>query len=665
MRTILAIVLITFSNAAMAANEKTASPSPKGETALRSAFEMNKMLGRGIAIGGALDSPKQEGEWGVTLQEEYFQIIKDAGFNSIRLPVRWNTRAGNEPPYTIEPNFFQRVDWAIQNCLSRNMPVVLTTHHYDELYSDPNGQKEKFVAIWKQIAERYKDYPNLLVFDPLMEATGNLDAAKWNSLLKETIATIRRTNPKRAISIDAAGLNCIDNLHLLELPKDDRNIIVGIFYYEPMKFTHQGASWEVGSEKWLGTKWTGSDAEKKAINDAFDIAAEWSKKNDRPIYLNEFGAYEKADMDSRVRWTRCVVDAAIERGFSISYWEFCSAFGLYDQQTKSWRKGLLEAVIAPEKTVTDAFSINKLIGRGVNIGNALESPSEGEWGITVQEEYFQLIKDAGFNSIRLPISWSTHALSEKPYTIDVNFFNRIDWAVKNTLSRKMAIVVNVHHYRELYKDPNGHKERFIALWKQIAEHYKDYPNTLIFELLNEPEGNLKATEWNAILKEALTTVRESNPNRMVVIGPDNWNDIRRLDTLELPKEDRNIIVTAHYYLPFHFTHQGAHWAGEVSQEWLGTKWTGSDEEKQAIRKDFDNAAEWGKKNNRPIYIGEFGAYEKADMDSRIRWTKFVADEAVKRNFSFTYWEFCYIFGLYDPETKTWRKGLLEAVIPPK
>ncbi|MGA2172807.1 MAG: glycoside hydrolase family 5 protein [Sedimentisphaerales bacterium] len=314
------------------------------------AFTINKMLGRGVNIGGALDGPTAtEGEWGVTLREEYFQIIKDAGFNSVRLAIRWNARAAKEPPYTIDPNFFKRIDWAINNCLSRNIPVVLTTHHYDELYSDPNGQKDRFVAIWKQIAERYKDYPNILIFDPLMEALGKLDADKWNSLLKETIVTVRRSNPNRTIVICPAGLLCIDNLHLLELPKDDRNIIVSIFYYLPNEFTVQGANWVEGSEKWLGTKWTGSEDEKQRIAKAFDIAADWAKKNKRPIYLNEFGTYEKADMESRVRWTKCVAETAAARGFSLSYWEFCSGFGLYDSQTKSWRKGLLDAIVPPKQ----------------------------------------------------------------------------------------------------------------------------------------------------------------------------------------------------------------------------------------------------------------------------------------------------------------------------
>ena len=335
MAKLLAVILISLTSVCVAADEPNA-------------FTFNKMLGRGINIGGALDTPKTEGEWGVTLQDEYFQIIKDAGFNSIRLPVRWNAHAENKPPYTIDPNFFKRIDWAINNCLSRNIPVVLTTHHYDDLYSDPDGQKDKFVAIWKQIAERYKGYPDTLIFDPLMEALEKLDADKWNSLLKETIATVRRTNPERTIVICPAGLFCIENLSRLELPKDDRNIIVSIFYYSPLEFTQQGASWVQGSEKWLGKKWVGSEDAKQRIAKDFDIAADWAKKNNRPIYLNEFGAYEKADMESRVRWTKCISDAATARGFSISYWEFCSVFGMYDLQTKSWHKELLEAVIPPK-----------------------------------------------------------------------------------------------------------------------------------------------------------------------------------------------------------------------------------------------------------------------------------------------------------------------------
>jgi endoglucanase len=316
--------------------------------------------------------------------------------------------------------------------------------------------------------------------------------------------------------------------------------------------------------------------------------------------------------------------------------------------------------------LNDPFAVDKLIGRGVNIGNALESPKEGDWDVTLEEGYFQLIKDAGFNSIRLPVRWDSHAAEKAPYTIDPNFFARIDWAIKNATSRNLVLIMNMHNYYDFFNDPNNHKERFLAIWQQIAERYKDYPDTLLFEAINEPQGNLQnVPAWNAMLKEWLAVVRKSNPNRIVVIGSANFNNFYEVKSLDLPKDDRKIIVTFHYYSPLKFTHQGAPWTPD-SNKTLGMKWTGSDQEKRAIARDFVVVANWGKENNRPIYLGEFGSYSKADPNSRAQWTKAVADEASSQGFSFTYWEFCHTnFGIYDPKTRMWNKQLLEALIPPK
>ena len=313
------------------------------------------------------------------------------------------------------------------------------------------------------------------------------------------------------------------------------------------------------------------------------------------------------------------------------------------------------------------YKMNKLLGRGVNFGNALDAPSEGEWGVTLKEEYFDLAKQAGFDSIRLPIRWSAHAQDKPPYTIDPNFMKRVDWAVNCALSRNIPIMINVHHYGDLYSNPAGQRERFLALWKQIAEHYKGYPDILIFELLNEPQKELRSGPWNEQLKEALALVRQSNPDRTIVIGSAHYNQIHYLALLDIPKEDRNIIVTIHDYFPLRFTHQGASWLSRGDpNDWLGTKWTGTEDEKEEVIRDFDYAADWGKKNDRPLNLGEFGAYIKADMNSRARWTKFLADEAIKREFSFDYWEFCANeFGLYDQKTKSFREPLLKAVLTDK
>jgi endoglucanase len=310
----------------------------------------------------------------------------------------------------------------------------------------------------------------------------------------------------------------------------------------------------------------------------------------------------------------------------------------------------------------DAFEGNRRLGRGVNFGDALEAPVEGEWGVVLREEYFQLVKDAGFDTIRLPVRWNTRAQASAPYTIDPAFLGRIDWAVENALRRGLNVILDFHHFTDYMECPACERERFLGLWTQIADHYRSAPPEVLFELLNEPTDEVPAEEWNAALASALEIVRASNPRRIVVVGGVGWNGLSGLAALDLPEEDRGLIVTFHYYSPFEFTHQGAGWA-EGSDAWLGTRWTGSPAEERAIRGDFAAAADWGRRNNRPIFLGEFGAYERADMDSRARWTAFVAREAEADGFSWAYWEFCSGFGVYDPAARTWRPPLLRALLP--
>ncbi len=317
---------------------------------------------------------------------------------------------------------------------------------------------------------------------------------------------------------------------------------------------------------------------------------------------------------------------------------------------------------APSSLPLDAHAENRRLARCVNFGNALEAPEEGDWGVILTVEYFQLVKEAGFSGIRLPIRWSAHAKSASPYTIDRTFFERIDWAVAEALSRGLNILINMHHYEEIMERPADHQARFLALWGQIAEHYKNYPDGLLFELLNEPMGKLSAALWNQYLAEAIAIIRSSNPFRMIVVGPVNWNNYNALTALQLPEAERGLIVTFHYYNPFQFTHQGAEWV-DGSSAWMGTLWPNPAMTAQTLASELTQAAEWGQKNDRPIFMGEFGAYSKADITSRHLWTETAARQAENRNISWAYWEFCSGFGIYNPSTRAWNHALLSALMP--
>ena len=312
-------------------------------------------------------------------------------------------------------------------------------------------------------------------------------------------------------------------------------------------------------------------------------------------------------------------------------------------------------------TALDPFAANAALGRGINLGNALEANYEGEWGMTLEAEYFQLIAEAGFTNVRIPIRWTAHAPDTAPYTIDPEFLARVDWAIEQALANGLSPIINMHHYIEIMQEPDAHRERFLSIWQQLAEHYQDQPEHVVFELLNEPNSGLVAFQWNQLLADALAVVRESNPSRIVIVGPAGWNNASQLVNLELPETDQQLIVTFHQYEPFRFTHQGAEWVND-SDPWLGTTWEGTEQEKRQITDILDRAATWGEKHNRPIFMGEFGAYSKADMDSRARWTAFMVNAAEERGFSWAYWEFGSGFGVYDRERQAWNEPLLAALM---
>src|SRR5437868_135695 len=177
------------------------------------------------------------------------------------------------------------------------------------------------------------------------------------------------------------------------------------------------------------------------------------------------------------------------------------------------------------KPATDIHAANKKLGRGINLGNALEAPKEGAWGVTLKAEYFRAIKEAGFDSVRLPVKWSAHALAKEPYTLDAQFAERVDWAIDQALANKLNIIVNVHHYDQMDTAPEEHALRLIGLWQQIAARYKDRPAAVYFELLNEPHGELSDAIWTLMLPHVLAAVRKTNPTRPVIIGPGHWNGI--------------------------------------------------------------------------------------------------------------------------------------------
>jgi endoglucanase len=300
------------------------------------------------------------------------------------------------------------------------------------------------------------------------------------------------------------------------------------------------------------------------------------------------------------------------------------------------------------------------ISRGINLGNWLEAPQPGEWGVEIAPWHFTAIHEAGFDSVRIPVRFSAHANPQPPYTLDADFMVLVDDAVQQGLQNGLQVILDFHHYEEMMETPADHTERFLAIWQQLAERYREAPDTLYFELLNEPHGQLDANQWNELLAKAVAEIRVSNPERWIIVGGVDFNHVHSLDGLQLPEGER-LIATFHYYEPFQFTHQGAPWVAGAEQ-WSGVQWTGTEEEKQAIVQMLDEALEWSQRHGIPLLMGEFGAITKADASSRQIWTAFAAEQAQRRGFGWIYWDLCGEFRVMDCESGDWDQPLLDALM---
>jgi endoglucanase len=267
----------------------------------------------------------------------------------------------------------------------------------------------------------------------------------------------------------------------------------------------------------------------------------------------------------------------------------------------------------------------------------------------------------------LPVRWSNHAAPTADATIDEAFAKRVDQVVDAFLAKGMYVVLDVHHYtqisgdtqhlNEFKVDPSVMDQRLVNLWKQIAARYKDRSPKLLFELLNEPHGRLNGEAWNRLAAQTLAVVRATNPTRTVLIGPGEWNGIPELPKLRLPP-DKHLIVSIHNYDPMSFTHQGVEWMPQFP---VGPTCCDGKQRAQ-ISNVLDTAKRWSDANGYPLYLGEFGAYEKADLASRANYTRIVRDEADKRGIGWAYWEFASSFGVYSPKTGTWVEPIRRALL---
>ena len=298
--------------------------------------------------------------------------------------------------------------------------------------------------------------------------------------------------------------------------------------------------------------------------------------------------------------------------------------------------------------------------RGINVmdGDPVWDQSAPAWFGT---EKFALVRNAGFDTVRINLHAFPHLDSSG--RLGTAWLSTLDRYVHAALSAGLTVILDGHDDIACDQDLPACRRKLPPAWSQLADRYRSEPPKLLFEPLNEPHGTVTGEVWNGLLRDTLRAIRVTNPGRNVVIGPAGYSSVEQLPTLDLPANDPHIIVTVHYYWPTRFTHQGVPWLADY--KYLAGITFGSDEEKAKIVQDFDQVAAWGRAHNRPIFLGEFGAYEKGDLESRVKYLSTVARAAEAHGFAWALWEFETDFAAYDMKREQWNAPVLRAVVPSK
>jgi endoglucanase len=306
-----------------------------------------------------------------------------------------------------------------------------------------------------------------------------------------------------------------------------------------------------------------------------------------------------------------------------------------------------------------AHETARKMGRGVNI-LGYDGIWDGGVDAPFKDDYFRRIHDAGFRHVRINL----HAFKYMDVTNGIQplVLDRLDWVIGQAVRNDLIPVVDEHDFSECQRLPESCGVKLIAFWKQLSARYAGKFPALVFEILNEPGGRMTSAWWNFLAGTILNDIRARNPTRTVIVAAINSDDAEEVKTLELPANDPNIIVTVHYYKPMAFTHQGAEWSRQFANA-TGVDW-GSAEDRRRVTRDFDVIAAWAADAGYPIYLGEFGVYDRADMGARARYLSFVAREAERRGWTWAYWQFDHDFALFDSAREQWIRPVLDALIPP-
>ncbi|HEY9060359.1 MAG TPA: cellulase family glycosylhydrolase [Pseudobacteroides sp.] len=318
-----------------------------------SSLELVKDMRLGWNLGNTLDATGGETSWGnPKTTKEMIDKVKEMGFNTVRFPVTWGGHVGPAPSYTIDQAWLNRVEEVVNYALDNNMYAIVNFHHENSwlkpTYANEAQSKAQLTKIWEQVANRFKNYSDYLIFETMNEPRVEGSPNEWsggtaenrqviNSFNLAAVNTIRGTggnNASRHIMIPAHAASAIDAaLNDLVIPNNDNRIIISIHNYSPYYFAMDVN----GTASW------GTASDKSSLAGEFDVLYNRFVKNGRAVVIGEFGTINKSNEAARIAHAEFFVKETRARGITPVWWDNgyseakkSDSYGLLNRTALSW-----------------------------------------------------------------------------------------------------------------------------------------------------------------------------------------------------------------------------------------------------------------------------------------------------------------------------------------
>lgn len=336
---------------------QTSTPAPEvdrsGVFELFSHMTVGWNLGNTFDAIGAGDTLNSETSWGnPKTTKEMIDAISKQGINTIRIPVTWAEHVGPAPDYAINEAWLDRVEEVVDYCLEDGMYVILDTHHEPDYWllldeDKLEDTKAELAAIWTQVAERFKDRDEHLLFEGMNEPRTKGSANEWsggtgpervavnelNGVFIDAVRAVGGNNADRCLIICTYGNNVstasLQNLKIY----DDPNIAVAVHMYTPYFFTYDPDDGSV-------LEWDGSL--RSDITGTARLLDSFLVKKGMPVIVTEFGAVNKENTEQVVKWLGDFMGALNEYGIKCIWWDngnYTSAgekFAIFDRRNLTW-----------------------------------------------------------------------------------------------------------------------------------------------------------------------------------------------------------------------------------------------------------------------------------------------------------------------------------------